>query len=76
MFYADTALPATTALMCGYKFFGADHLLFGTDMPYGPQLGDRAIRHSRNAVEQMDINDVEKQQIFEDNAKKLLHLTI
>jgi aminocarboxymuconate-semialdehyde decarboxylase len=35
MFYADTALYGGTAsLMCSYNFFGVDHLLFGTDMPY------------------------------------------
>ena len=36
-FYCDTAVyGSTAALMCAYKFFGADHLLFGTDSPLGP----------------------------------------
>jgi predicted TIM-barrel fold metal-dependent hydrolase len=31
-FYADTELQGNIpALMCGYKFFGADHLVFATD---------------------------------------------
>ena len=35
MFYADTALYGSTpGLMCSYAFFGADHMLFGTDMPF------------------------------------------
>ena len=35
-FYNDTAVYGNTAaLMCGYAFFGADHLLFGTDAPLG-----------------------------------------
>ena len=35
-FYADTAVYGNTgALTCGHAFFGADHLLFGTDMPLG-----------------------------------------
>ena len=40
MFYGDTALfgPAH-AVECGLEFFGADHVLFGTDMPFDPEGG-------------------------------------
>ncbi len=77
MFYADTAVSGSTAaLMCGYDFFGADHILFGTDMPYDGQLGDRYTGQTILSVEQMAIPDAEKKQIFEDNAKKLLRLPI
>ena len=35
-FYADTALfGAPHALRCAVDFFGAGHVLFGTDMPLG-----------------------------------------
>ncbi|MFC1905474.1 amidohydrolase family protein [Chloroflexota bacterium] len=77
LFYNDTALyGAKPALMCGYEFFGADHMLFGTDMPHDGQLGDRSIRETINAVEKMEISDLEKQKIFEINAKKLFCLTV
>ncbi len=76
MFYADTAIRTTPALMCGYQFFGVDHLLFGTDMPYDPQLGDYSTRQSINSIEQMDISDTEKTKIFEDNTRRLLGLPI
>ena len=34
-FYGDTVLGGNTpALMCGYAFFGADHMLFASDYPY------------------------------------------
>ncbi|MBI4463193.1 MAG: amidohydrolase, partial [Acidobacteria bacterium] len=40
MFYADTAVfGATQALECGIGFFGADHVLFGSDMPFDPENG-------------------------------------
>ena len=73
MFYNDTAIYGNTpALMCAYAFFGADHLLFGTDMPLGDsQIGYRNYRQTINAIEQMDISDAEKTKIFEDNARKL-----
>ena len=78
MFYADTALYGnTSALMCGYDFFGADHLLFGIDMPLADtQLGNRNYRQTINAIEQMDISDEDKKKIYEDNATRLMRLPI
>jgi len=75
MFYTDTALSGGTAgLMCGHAFFGADHLLFGTDMPYDAELGGRFVRRTIESVDAMTISDPEKRLIYEDNAKKLLGL--
>ena len=75
MFYADTALyGGTPSLMCGYAFFGPEHLLFGTDMPYDCEGGARYTRQTIEAVEEMQISDIDKNKIFEDNAKKLLNL--
>lgn len=75
MFYGDTAIYGSTpGLMCGYAFFGAEHMLFGTDMPYDSEFGDRYTRQTIQSIEQMPISDLEKKKIFEDNARKLLHL--
>jgi len=77
MFYNDTALSGgTSALMCAYDFFGADRLLFGTDMPMDSLLGISDISSTIQAIEQMDIPDSDKQKIFEGNARKLLRLPI
>lgn len=77
MFYADTALYGSTpGLMCGYAFFGAENLLFGTDMPFDSEGGDRYTRETIRSIELMDIPDQEKGMIFEGNAKRLLHLNI
>lgn len=77
MFYCDTAIQGNTSgLMCAYDFFGADHMLFGTDMPYDSQLGERAIRETLRSVEEMGILKTEKKMIFEDNARKLLRLPV
>jgi aminocarboxymuconate-semialdehyde decarboxylase len=66
-FYNDTATMGTTsALMCGYDFFGADHLLFGTD---GLTL------ETIKAIDRMDIPDTEKEKIFSQNAIDLLNIT-
>jgi aminocarboxymuconate-semialdehyde decarboxylase len=76
MFHGDTALNGNTAaLMCAHQFFGAGHLLFGTDMPHDAGMGDLSISETITSVERMDISAKEKRMIFEDNAKKLLRIT-
>jgi predicted TIM-barrel fold metal-dependent hydrolase len=74
MFYNDTAIHGNTpALMLAYHFWGADHLVFGADMPLGDyDLGVRSYRQTISAIEAMDITDDEKKQIFADNARSLL----
>ncbi len=76
MFYADTALYGnTSALMCSFNFFGADHLLFGVDTPLGDnQLGYRNYRQTIEAIEEMNISEMDRKKIFELNARKLMRL--
>ena len=76
MFYADTALNGNpSALRCAFEFFGEDHLLFGTDMPYDVENGTVSIRQTIDAVEKMGISEPAKRKIYEGNARRLLHLT-
>ena len=75
MFYGDTALNGSrAALMCGYDFFGAGHIVFATDFPYDDEEGERFTREVIRSVEDMTILDDQKNMIFEKNARKLLHL--
>ena len=76
MFYNDTAIHGNTpALMLAYHFWGADHLVFGADMPLGDyDLGVRSYRQTISAIEAMDITDDEKKKIFADNARSLLRI--
>jgi predicted TIM-barrel fold metal-dependent hydrolase len=78
MFYADTAIYGNTpALMCGFDFFGPDHIIFGIDFPLGDtEKGDRNYRQTINAIEQMAITEEDKKKIYEDNARKLMRLPI
>ncbi len=68
-FYGDTAVNGyQPALDSGRAFFGAQHILFGTDWPFvpiGPQL---------QAVTEWDIPTSEKRQIMCENAMQLFHL--
>lgn len=75
MFYNDTALNGnTSALMCAFDFFGEDHILFGTDMPYDTGNGDVSIRQTIEAIEDMQISETSKRKIFNDNTRRLLKL--
>lgn len=78
MFYNDTAIHGNTpALMLAYDFWGAGHLVFGADMPLGDYFfGLRSYRQTINAVAAMGISDAEKQQIFSENAIRLLRLPV
>jgi predicted TIM-barrel fold metal-dependent hydrolase len=78
MFYADTAIYGNPdALLCGFKFFGKDHIVFGVDFPLGDiEHGARNYRQTINAIEEMGISEAEKKLIYEDNARKLMCLPI
>ena len=60
--------------MCGYTVLGPEHLLFGTDMPYDAEYGDRILRNTIASIERMSIGEREKEMIYSENALKLLNL--
>ena len=75
MYYADTALNGSIpALECGLAFFGSDRVLFGTDMPFGPDDVAKKIRKTIQSVEGMTACSDDKDKIYEVNARKLLKL--
>ncbi|MBI4608786.1 MAG: amidohydrolase [Candidatus Rokubacteria bacterium] len=77
MFYGDTALfGAWHAMECGLAFFGADRILFGTDMPFDPERGPGFIRWTIEAMERMRATPEEKAKIYEGNARRLLKLRL
>lgn len=74
MFYVDTANSVnTSALMCAYKFYGADHILFGSDAPFDSEDGGRLTRELIQFIQAADITEAEKELIFAGNAKRLLY---
>jgi len=73
-FYADTVLGGDTpALMCGYAFFGAGQMLFGSDYPYP---GDTGLEEVIKSVEIMNVTQDEKAKIFSGNARRILNLPL
>ena len=75
MLYNETTLNGSpSSLRCAYDFFGEDRLLLGSDMPYDIENGAIAIRKGIEEVEGMDVPESTRKKIYEDNARRLLHL--
>ncbi|WP_125573603.1 amidohydrolase family protein [Levilactobacillus huananensis] len=71
-FYVDTAILGNPrALDLAADFFGNDHVLFGTDSPFGiPPVGPTAV--VEQAVADMRVSETEKQRIFSGNWRRLM----
>lgn len=78
MFYNDTAIQGNPyALMSAYDLCGADHIVFGADMPLGDfSYGLRSYRQTIEAIESMQITPEEKRKIFVDNVRNLLRIPL
>lgn len=74
-FYADTAsFGSQAAIECGRAFFGTEHLLFATDMPFDPGGGPDYIRATLAAIAAMKISDQQRNDVLRENARRLFHL--
>ena len=71
-FYVDTADHPSSTLRCALDFFGADHLVFGTNYPYGPDEGRRFVRNSVEAVRGLGLSEDQTQRILGRTAAELL----
>jgi len=72
-FYVDTALLGNPkALELTVDFFGASHVLFGTDAPFGiPPFG--ATNEIASAIDNMNIPADQKNMIYSENLKNILN---
>ena len=75
MFYGDTAINGSApAIRCGLDFFGADHVLFGTDCPFDPEGGPMFIRESIRAIDSLKLSTPTRNKVYYGNAMKMLRL--
>ena len=71
-FYADTAMfGASHAVRCAVEFFGAGHVLFGTDMPLG---GPNVVADTIADITSLGLPEADEAAIFAGNAMRLLGL--
>ncbi len=75
MFYGDTAIDGNTpGLECGHAFFGAERVIFATDMPFGREQGEYSIKIAIQTINEIAIAGSDRKKIFEENARSLLNL--
>jgi predicted TIM-barrel fold metal-dependent hydrolase len=74
-FHADTAMfGARAATRCGLEFFGANQVLFASDMPFDPSPG-LYMRETIRVIESLDLSTEDRERIYHGNAERLLRLT-
>ncbi|MFI5266995.1 MAG: amidohydrolase family protein [Chloroflexota bacterium] len=72
-FYGDSVFSgAHGPLECAIEFFGLDHIMFGTDMPFGDEAGELFVRETIADIQ--TLAQAEQQALFETNARNLLRL--
>ncbi|MFC8126569.1 amidohydrolase family protein [Streptomyces sp. NPDC057302] len=74
-FYADTALSGSAiGTRCGLDFFGADHVLFGTDCPFDPEGGPLYVRETIRVIDALDLTDAARERIYHHNIRRLMRM--
>ncbi len=75
-FYVDTATQGFEPLLVqnACMFFGIDHVLFGTDVPFDEKGGYDFTEGSINSINSAFISDDDKEKIFSINIQKVMKL--
>lgn len=73
-FYADTALSGSAiGMRCGLDFFGAQHVVFGSDCPFDPEGGPAYIREMIRVIDDLDISEADRRLIYAGNYQRLIN---
>jgi predicted TIM-barrel fold metal-dependent hydrolase len=76
-FYNDTSINGwASGIRCGLDFFGADHVLFGTDCPFDPEGGPLFIRETMKAIDSLALRPGDRRKLYFGNAANLLRLRL
>jgi len=75
-FYVDTATQGFEPLLIqnAYMFFGINHVLFGTDVPFDENGGYNFTDETISSINAALISDADKEKIFYKNIVQLLNL--
>jgi len=72
--FHDTAAIDANAFACGFNVFGPDHVVFGTDYPYGRDKGEYPLASRQKFLDEAKMDNADRRKIYEDNVRKLLNL--
>ena len=72
-FYADCAtFGSKAAIQCGIDFFGSDHMVFASDLPFDPEDGFGYVRRTLRDIAALDASDDIKDNLYYRNALRIL----
>jgi aminocarboxymuconate-semialdehyde decarboxylase len=72
-FYADTAVfGSVEATECGLAYYPKDKVLFASDAPFDPEKGPMYIRETIKILDELDIDDAWREDIYWRNAAKIM----
>ena len=75
-FYTDSAtFGSQAAFQSGLAFFGADHMLFASDMPFGPDQGNHHIGTACDIIDRSVERAADRKKIYGANIRRLTGLT-
>lgn len=73
-FYVDTATcNSSSPIRCGLDFYGEDHVLFATDMPFDPEDG-AYIKGGEEAIAALNLSSDTENKIYHKNAESFFNL--
>jgi aminocarboxymuconate-semialdehyde decarboxylase len=76
-FYADTTVGAVArTIRASIDFFGIDHVMFGSDWPFGPSTELANIVPTLKVIEALGLSADEKTRLLSGNALRVLGLTV
>jgi predicted TIM-barrel fold metal-dependent hydrolase len=76
MFYADTSVGAVSrTLRASIDFFGVDHVMFGSDWPFGPPTEEASITPTLRALADLGLSSEDQAKLLHANAQRVLDLT-
>jgi aminocarboxymuconate-semialdehyde decarboxylase len=75
LFHNDTAVSGfSPSLSVALAFFGPEHVMLGTDYPYGPKLGEGSLQYTLDSIERLGLEEKAKRAVLGENARKVFKL--
>lgn len=75
LFYYDSAVGGSAAaIRCCYEVFGADHIIFATDCPHGPQKGLYRLETYPGLIRKLGLPAEDTEKILSGNARRIFNL--
>lgn len=72
-FYVDCAtFGSKNSIACGLSFFGSDHMVFASDMPFDPEDGFGYVRRTLADIDALEVSEDTKEDLCWRNAHRIL----